>query len=77
MTPAYYLGNSLEMRADKTLKVSLNKYVKEVISRFERKNGTIRKENVPHSANDHLETDDSPYMNSEGITKFQSVMGIC
>ena len=76
-TPTYYLGNSLELRNNNTMKVTLKKYIKEILIRHERKHGTIRKENVPHSPNDHPELDDSPFLNAEGITQFQSIIGIC
>lgn len=77
LTPAYYLGNTLERKNNNSMKVSLKKYINEVLARYERKHGTLRKENVPHSPNDHPETDDSPYLDADGITQFQSIMGIC
>ena len=77
LTPAYYLGNTLERRDNRTMKVSLKKYINEIITRHEKKNGSLRKENVPHSPSDHPELDDSPHLNSDGITQFQSIMGIC
>jgi len=55
----------------------LEKYVKEVVRKFEIKYGTLRKENVPSSPNDHPELDDSPLLNSDGITDYQSVIGVC
>ena len=59
---------------DSTVKVSLEKYIHEVIRKFESKYGEIRKENVPHSPSDHPETDDSPKLNKEGINKYQSII---
>ena len=73
----YDLGNNVTRRKDRTTKISLEKYIKEVIRRFEKKHGTLRKENVPSSPNDHPEQDDSPLLNEEGITDFQSVIGVC
>ena len=35
MNPEYYLGNDLEAREDGTIKVSYQKYITEVISRYE------------------------------------------
>ena len=74
--PEYYLGNNMK-RDGSTIKVSLEKYVKEIIRKFEKKHGTLRKESVPHSANDHPELDDSPLLNSDGITDYQSLIGVC
>jgi len=77
LTPEYYLGNTMEVQKNGTIKVSLKKYVKEIISKHERKYGSLRKENVTHTPSDHPEIDDSNFLNSDGITRFQSVMGVC
>ena len=75
--PEYYLGNNIQNNNDGTIKISLEKYVKEVVRSFEVKYGTLRKEKVPYSPNDHPETDDTPLMDDQGITNFQSIIGVC
>ena len=76
-TPEYYLGNNLEMRNNNTIKVNSKKYITEVINRYESKHGTLKKENVPSTPKDHPEMDESPFLNEEGITQYQSNIGIC
>jgi hypothetical protein len=76
-SPSYYLGNNLEIRENETIKVSSQKYITEVIRKYESKHGPLRKENVPASPNDHPEEDDTPFLNEEGTTQFQSIIGIC
>jgi len=75
--PDFYLGNNVSRRDDGTIKISLEKYIKEVVRRFELKHGTLRKENVPSSPGDHPENDDTALLNEEGITDFQSIIGVC
>ena len=48
-----------------------------MIRRFEIKHGTLREKNVPSSPGDHSENDESPLLDDEGITDFQSVIGVC
>ena len=55
----------------------LEKYIKEVIRKFEADNKEIRKENVPYSPGDHPEMDYRPKLNEEGIKKYQSIIRIC
>lgn len=74
--PEYYLGANLEIN-ENNIKVSMEKYVREVIRKYESTNGSIRKENVPSTPHDHPELDESPFLDEAGITHFQSVMGIC
>ena len=74
--PQYYLGANITMN-DRNMKVSMEKYIKEALRKYESKHGPIRKENVPATFNDHPELDETPYLDQEGITHFQSVMGIC
>ena len=75
--PSYYLGNNLQHKGPKQLKVSLEKYIKEVLRRHESDYGELRKENVPHSPGDHPEMDDTPYLDSKGVTLYQSIIGTC
>jgi len=75
--PEYYLGNNIEIRPNKTIKISSTKYITEMLRKYEEKNGTLRKENVPASPDDHPELDDTPFLDKNGITKFQSIIGIC
>ena len=75
--PEYYLGNDLNTQENKTIKVSLKKYILEVVSKHEKNFGTLRKEKVPQSVNDHPELDTSKELNEEGKTRFQSIMGVC
>ena len=75
--PDYYLGNNLEMRSNNTIKVSSRKYISEVISRYESKNGSLRKENVPAIPNDHPEEDETPLLSDDGKRHYQSNIGIC
>ena len=74
--PEYYLGNDLQIQSDGTIKVSLKKYIKEVISKHEKKYGSLRQEK-PHAAKDHPELDQSRLLNEEEITLYQSIMGVC
>ena len=75
--PEYYLGNNLEVRGNKTIKVSSRKYISEIIKRYEVKHGSLRKENVPASPNDHPEDDESPLLDDDGRRHYQSNIGIC
>ena len=75
--PEYYLGNNIEVRSNKTIKISSTKYITEVLRKHEEKYGTLRKENVPAKPDDHPELDDTPLLDKEGVTKFQSILGIC
>ena len=75
--PEYYLGNNIEMRKNKTIKISSKKYIKEIISRYEKKYGTLKKENVPSKPTDHPELDETPFLDEYGIKHYQSNIGIC
>ena len=44
------------------MKVSLKKYIREVIHHHEAEYGEIRKENVPHLPSDHPELDETPFL---------------
>ena len=77
MNPEYYLGNNLETRNDGTVKVSSRKYITEVISRYEKEYGELRKENVPCKPGDHPELDDSPTLDDDGRRRYQSIIGTC
>ena len=59
------------------MKVSSKTYINEVIRRYEDKYGSLRKENVAFTPNDHPELDDTPLMDKTGITSYQSNIGIC
>ena len=74
-SPEYYLGNDLEIKG-KTMRVSCTKYITEILRRYENKYGQLRKENVPASPGDHAEMDDTPLLDENGVTHFQSVVGI-
>ena len=65
--PSYYLGNNLQHKVPKQMKVSLVKYIKEVLKRHESDHCKIRKENVPHSPADHPEMDDTPFLDKAGV----------
>ena len=75
--PEYYLNNNLEIRSNNTIKVSSSKYITKVISRYEKKYGSLKKENVPATPSDHPELDDTPVLNEEGRRYYQSNIGIC
>ena len=75
--PEYYLGNNLQVRHNRTIKVSSKKYISEIIDRYEKKYGPLRKENVPMTPNDHPELDESPILDDEGRRHYQSNIGIC
>ena len=75
--PEYYLGNDIKIQPDNTIKISLKKYISEVINKHEKKYGPLRKEKTPYMHNDHPELDNSTLLDEEGKTKFQSIMGIC
>ena len=75
--PEYYLGNDLKIQDNHTIKVSLKKYILEIINKHEKKFGNLRKEKVPHTHNDHPELDNSQFLDENGKTKFQSIMGVC
>ena len=77
MTPEYYLGNDIEMRNNRTMKISSRKYITETIRMYEGKYGTLKKQNVPVKPDDHPELDKSPLLNEEGIRHYQSNVGIC
>ena len=70
------MGNEIKLQDNKTIKIHL-KYVLEILSKHKKKIGQLTKEKVPHLANDHPELDNSPFLHQEGITKFQSIMGMC
>ena len=75
--PEYYLGNNLEIRKNKTIKVHSKKYITEIIRRYEKQYGTLKKHNVPSTPSDHPELDDTPLLNEEGRRHYQSNIGIC
>lgn len=73
---AFYLGNNKKRNSSTNIKVSIEKYLKEVIRRFKGINGVLRKENIPHSHNDHPELDDIALPDKKGITDYQSIIGV-
>lgn len=77
MNPEHYLGNNIEVRKNNTIKISSTKYINEVIRKYESEHGTLKKENVPAKPDDHPETDTTPFLDKNGITKFQSIIGTC
>ena len=77
ISPSYYLGSNICLNTDGTMKISSEKYIKEVLRRYQDKNGPIREEKIPVAVNDHPEEDDTPELNEEGITEFQSIIGVC
>ena len=76
-TPEYYLGNNLEVRKDKTLKVSLEKYITEILRQYESKTRDLRKENVPAKLENYPKCDDISFKDRDGIRKHQQIIGIC
>jgi hypothetical protein len=57
--------------------ISARKYIKEAIRQIEERLGiTIREEKTPIRTNDHPEEDDSPVLNNEMHTEYQSLMGM-
>ena len=75
--PEYYLGNNIEIRNNNTIKINSKKYITEIVSRYEKEHGALKKENVPATPNDHPELDKSPFLNDEGRRHYQSNIGIC
>ena len=75
--PEYYLGNNIEIRNNNTIKINSKKYITEIVSRYEKEHGALKKENVPATPNDHPELDESPFLNDEGRRHYQSNIGIC
>ena len=65
------------MNGTKRMEVPSKTYISEVIRRYEDKYGSLRKENVPSTPNDHPELDDTPLLDETGITRYQSNIGIC
>ena len=59
------------------IKINSLKYIKEIIKKFEKKYGELRKENVPCTPKDHPELDDTPLLNDEEKTHYQSNIRIC
>ena len=59
------------------MKVTLEKYIKEVMRGREKDYGEIRKENVPHSPSDYPEMDNIQLLDKTGMTLYQSIIGIC
>ena len=43
MTPEYYLGNNIEIRENNTIKINSLKCIKEIIEKYEKKYGELRK----------------------------------
>ena len=64
----YYLGNDLITQDNQTIKVSLKKYILEIINKHEKNFGALRKEKVPQTTNDHPELDNSTPLDKEGKT---------
>ena len=75
VSPEYYLGNNLEIKGN-TVHMSSTKYITEILRQYENKHGQLRKENVPTSPGDHPELDNTPLLDENRITHFQSVVGI-
>ena len=75
--PEFYLGNNVKIKSGAQIKISMEKYIKEAIRRFELKHGSLRKENSPHAKDDHPELDDTNFLDSNGINDYQSIIGVC
>ena len=67
----------MEVDDIKRMKVSSKTYISEVIRRYEEKYGSLRKENVPSTPNEHPKLNNTPLLDEIDITRFQSNIGIC
>ena len=65
------------MLSDGRVKVSCEKYIREILRKYEGKYGTLSKENVPSNPNLHLELDTSPLLDDIGVELYQRIMGQC
>ncbi len=75
--PDFYLGATYTGDSEGEWSITARDYIKEAIKQIEGKLGiTIREEKTPIKAGDHPEEDDSPILNNELHTEYQSIMGM-
>jgi hypothetical protein len=72
----YRLGCDYTRDADGTLSCGPKKYIKKMITTYEQMFGEMPKHfSFPLEKNDHPELDDSPELDAEDTTKYQSMIG--
>jgi hypothetical protein len=72
----YYLGCDFARDPDGTLYYGPRKYIEQMLSNYERLfNEMPRKYSSPLEKNDHPEIDDSQFLEAEGVTIYQSMIG--
>jgi hypothetical protein len=75
--PDYYLGATYNGNPQKKWNITAKDYIKEGIKHIEKRlNVKLREEKTPIKCNDHPEEDDSPILDNEMHTEYQSVIGM-
>ena len=65
------------MKVGNKVNVSPNKYVKEILQRYQQNHGDINKEVFPLKLKEHPELDKSPFIEEKGHKEFQHITGFC
>ena len=74
--PQFYLGCNLQSGNGRT-KVSLGKYIGDILNHYQMKHGDLKKQNIPISKTAKPQHDDSPLFDDEGMKHFQHIIRVC
>ena len=65
------------MRFGNRIHVLSNKYVNEILLKYQNKNGELKKELLPIRIKEHPELDNYPLLNDKDHKNFEHVIGVC
>ena len=65
------------MRFGNRIHVLSNKYVNEILLKYQNKNGELKKELLPIRIKEHPELDNYPLLNDKYHKNFKHVIGVC
>ena len=74
--PHFYFGCNLKTMPN-NIKILMTKYIGDILSRYQRDNDELKKQNTPIKTKVKPQLDESPLLNEEGITHYQWIIGIC
>lgn len=77
VNPSLYLGMNLKRQQDGHMHLSCKSYIKEVIRKYEKEHGTLKKQPSPMSTEIHPETDQSEFLDEKQHRQYQKIIGIC
>ena len=75
-SPNYYLGNEL-VQVGNHIHVSSKKYVNEILRKYQKTHGDLKKEVLHMRVKENPELDDSPLLNEKYHKDFQQIIGVC